>query len=73
MTKNPRDHREWTLEELEEDSQGYLAAQAALREDKENAAKQRAYEADLELYRKAFVEAGGNARDAEAAFQAHRN
>jgi hypothetical protein len=32
MTKNPRDHREWTNVELEQDPQGYLAAQEAYHE-----------------------------------------
>ena len=34
MTKNPRDHREWTNLELEADPEGYLAAQQAFREHK---------------------------------------
>ena len=28
MTRNPRDHREWTNKELEQDPEGYLAAHA---------------------------------------------
>ncbi len=62
MTKNPRDHREWTLEEVEEDSAGYLAAQAIYHEDREKAAEQRAYEDDLERFTEAFVAAGGEQR-----------
>jgi len=73
MVKNPKNHREWELKEIEEDSQGYLSAQAAYHEDKERAGERRAYEADLDLFREAFVAAGGDRKDAEAAFKAHRN
>jgi hypothetical protein len=37
MSRNPRDHREWTNKEVEADPQGYLAAQAARRADTEAA------------------------------------
>ena len=73
MTKNPKDHREWTLEEVEEDSQGYLAAQQAYHEERAQAEERRAYEADFRHFREAFVAAGGAEEAAEAAFQAHRN
>ena len=73
MTKNPRNHREWTNEELEQDSAGYLAAQEAYREDREKADHQRREKDDLERYTEAFVEAGGNRSDAPAAFKAERN
>ena len=40
MTKNPRDHREWSNFDVQDDPQGYLAAQKALREAQEKAEKQ---------------------------------
>ena len=73
MTKNPKDHREWTLEEVEEDSQGYLAAQQAYDEERAQAEERRTYEADLKHFRAAFVAAGGEEEAAEAAFRARRN
>ena len=73
MTRNPRDHRDWTNIEVEEDPQGYLAAQEARRKD-EAAAEQKKRDADdLERFTEAFVAAGGNKSDAAQAFKAHRN
>jgi hypothetical protein len=72
MTKNPTDHRDWTLEEVEEDPNGYLSAQATYHEERAEALERRAHEDDLERFTETFVAAGGEKRDAEAAFRAHR-
>jgi hypothetical protein len=73
MTRNPRDEREWTNKELEEDSAGYLAAQAARRKDEAAAEQKRRDADDLERFTEAFVAAGGSRSDAATAFKAHRN
>lgn len=73
MTKNPRDHREWTNVELQHDSAGYLAAQKAYHEDQAKAREEAFYKDDLRRFTQAFVAAGGEAKDAERAFKASRN
>jgi hypothetical protein len=73
MTMNPRDHREWSNKEVEENPQGYLAAQEAYREHKATEEQKKRDADDLERYTEAFVAAGGNKSDAAAAFRAHRN
>jgi hypothetical protein len=73
MTRNPRDEREWTNKELEADSAGYLAAQAARRKDEAAAEQKRRDADDLERFTEAFVRAGGNKSNAEAAYKADRN
>jgi hypothetical protein len=73
MTRNPRDEREWTNKELEADSAGYLAAQAARRKDEAAAEQKRRDADDLERFTEAFVRAGGNKSDAEVAYRAHKN
>lgn len=73
MTKNPRDHREWTNKELEEDSAGYLEAQQAYREDQAAAAQKKRDEDDRERFTEKFVASGGMRSDAGAAWKGHRN
>jgi hypothetical protein len=73
MTRNPRDEREWTNKELEADSAGYLAAQAARRKDEAAAEQKRRDADDLERFTEAFVAAGGTRSDAGAAYKAHKN
>jgi hypothetical protein len=73
MTRNPRDHREWTNKELERDPEGYLAAQSARRKDQDAQEQKRRGADDLERFTEAFVAAGGSRADATAAFKAHRN
>jgi hypothetical protein len=73
MTRNPRDHTVWTNRELEQDPQGYLAAQEAYREHKATEEQKKRDADDLERFTEAFVAAGGNKSDAAAAFRAHRN
>ena len=72
MTRNPRDHRAWTNKELEQDPQGYLAAQEAFRKDRAKAEEERIYKSDLAHFTETFVAAGGAEKDAEAAFKAQR-
>lgn len=72
MTKNPRDHREWTNKELEQDSAGYLAAQQARREDQAAEEAKRRDEDDRKRFTEKFIASGGNKSDAEAAWKAHR-
>jgi hypothetical protein len=73
VSKNPKDHRDWTLKEVEEDPNGYLAAQGTYHEEKKREREERAHQDDLERFTETFVAAGGEERDAEAAFRAHRN
>ena len=72
MTRNPRDEREWTNRELQDDPQGYLAAQQARREDEALAEQTRRDADDLEHFADAFAAAGGDRSDARAAFKKHR-
>jgi hypothetical protein len=71
--KKPRDYRAWTNREIEQDSEGYVAAQQAYREDQEAAEQQRIEADDERQFTERFVEAGGRERDAAAAYKAHRN
>jgi hypothetical protein len=73
MTKKPRDHRTWTNKEIEEDSEGYLAAQVAFAEDRDAAERQRRDGDDLARFEEAFVRAGGTKSEAPAAYKAHKN
>ena len=72
MTKNPRDYRVWTNKDAQQDPQGYRAAQQACREDQAKAKEERIYKSDLRSFTEAFVAAGGEQKDAEAAFKAQR-
>lgn len=47
MTRTPRDHREWTNYEVEEDAQGYLAAQRVYNEHVEGETNRRREEDDF--------------------------
>jgi hypothetical protein len=73
MTKKPRDHRAWTNEEIEQDSEGYLAAQVAFAEDQDEADRQRREADDLARFEEAFVNGGGSKNEAAAAYKAHKN
>jgi|SRR5215213_8814103 len=73
MTKKPRDHRTWTNKEIEEDSEGYLAAQVAFAEDRDAAERQRREADDLARFAEAFVNAGGSKNEAGAAYKVMRN
>jgi hypothetical protein len=47
MTKDPRNPNRWTNREIEADTEGYLAAQAAHAEDREEGERQRREADDL--------------------------
>jgi hypothetical protein len=72
VTKNPRDPRTWTNIEIAKDTQGYLGAQQAWREDREAAALRRTEEDDKARFTERFIRAGGKRQDAEAAFSRQR-
>ena len=59
MTKDRRDPNAWTNEEIEQDSEGYLAAQKAYREDRAEQDRAAAEDADREMYVREFVRQGG--------------
>jgi hypothetical protein len=73
VTKNPRDPRQWSNTEIAKDSQGYLAAQQAFREDRDAAQIRRREVDDLNRFTESFVRAGGKREDAEEAFWSKRN
>jgi hypothetical protein len=73
MTRNPRDHREWSNKDVEQDPQGYLAAQEAYREHKATEEQKKRDADDLKRFEEAFVQAGGSRTDAAAAYRAHKN
>jgi hypothetical protein len=72
MTKDRRDPNTWTNLEIEADSEGYLAAQRAYREDREQQERAAAEDADRELYVREFVRQGGD-RDAARAWRKARD
>jgi hypothetical protein len=71
--KEPRNPYRWTNREIEADSEGYVAAQQAYREDQEAAEQQRIEADDEARFTESFISAGGRERDAAAAYKAHRN
>jgi len=71
--KNPRDPGTWTNKQIEQDSEGYVAAQQAHREDKERAERQRREANDEARFVERFVAAGGRAADAPGAWRKTRN
>ena len=73
MTKNPRDERVWTNFEVQEDAQGYLAAQQARREDAEAEEAKRREDNDKARFIEEFVTEGGDPNDAAAMWRAVKN
>jgi hypothetical protein len=73
MTKNPHDHREWTNEDIQEDAEGYLAAQQTYREEAEALEAKWREEDDRARFTEQFVAAGGNRADAAAEWRRMRN
>ncbi len=71
--KDSRNPNNWSNREIEQDSEGYRAAQSAYRQDQGVAATQRQAEQDQERFTKAFVVAGGTRADAHDAYRAKRN
>ena len=72
MTKNPNDHREWTNEEVEQDSAGYLAAQERYHDLKHQAEEANRLADQREAFVAEFVRNGGRESDARNAFEEHR-
>jgi hypothetical protein len=73
MTKNPRDERVWTNIEVQEDAQGYLAAQLRRRQDEERELQRRREADDRDRFTEAFVAEGGDPDDAKAVWKEIRN
>jgi hypothetical protein len=73
MTKNPRDERVWTNIEVQEDAQGYLAAQQRRREDAEAEVAKRREESDKARFIEEFVAEGGEPDDAAVMWRAVKN
>jgi hypothetical protein len=71
--KDSRNPNNWSTREIEEDSAGYVAAQAAYRLDQAVAADRRQEQQDQERFTKSFVVAGGTRADAHEAYRAKRN
>ena len=71
--KDPRNPSKWTNREIEADSDGYVAAQQAYRDDQEAAERQRQEADDERRFREAFLANGGRERDTATAYKAHRN
>jgi hypothetical protein len=70
--KNPRDPRTWSNREIEGDSEGYVEAQQASREDRAAAEQERRDTDDLERFTERFVRDGGRRSEAAAAFWTDR-
>jgi hypothetical protein len=71
--KNQRDPSKWSNVEIEQDSEGYVEAQAAYREDREQAETQRREQDDLRLFEEEFVRAGGKRSEAARRFREQRD
>ncbi len=71
--KNPRDPSTWSNKQIEQDSEGYVEAQRAFREDKETAEQQRRTTDDERRFTAEFIRNGGRAADAPAAFRRTRS
>jgi len=70
--KDPRNPYRWSNVEIEQDAPGYIAAQEAFRHAGEEAETRRREEDDLQRFSSAYVEAGGDHKDARAAFREQR-
>jgi hypothetical protein len=68
-----KDPRNWSNREIEEDSEGYKAAQQACRQDEAVAAAQRNEERDRAAFESEYVAAGGTKSGAGDAYRAKRN
>ena len=73
MTKSPSKPELWTGQDISEDGQGYLDAQATAEENAAEAIRKQNEADDREMFTKAFVEAGGKKADAAEAWQMKRN
>ncbi len=73
MTRDPRNPSRWTNVQIERDPDGYVEAQAAYREDREQAETQRREQDDLRLFEEEFVRAGGKRSEAARRFREQRD
>jgi hypothetical protein len=73
MKDKQRNPNKWTNEEIEADSQGYIAAQKAYREDREQQERAAAEDADREMYEREFVRQGGSRDAATREWRKHRD
>jgi len=73
MTKNPRDERVWTNIEVQEDAQGYLAAQKRRWQDEEAEQIKRREEDNKARFTEEFVTAGGDPDEAILVWKTLRN
>jgi hypothetical protein len=71
--KDKRDYRVWTNTEIEQDSEGYVAAQEAFAEDQEAAVLKQRDADDERRFKEEYIRNGGRERDAAAAWTTHRN
>jgi hypothetical protein len=71
--KDQRNPNKWSNTEIEQDSEGYVEAQRAFREDQEAAERQRRDADDERRFTAEFIRNGGRAGDAPAAFRKQRN
>ncbi len=70
--KDPRNPYRWSNGEIETDADGYIAAQEAFRHAGEEAETRRREADDLQRFTEAYTEAGGDQKDARAAFREQR-
>src|SRR5829696_7286651 len=73
MGKKRRDPSLWTTKDVEADTEGYLAAQAAYQEDRAEQERAAAEDADRELYVREFVRQGGDREAGAAAWRKARD
>jgi len=71
--KNQRDPSKWSNVEIEADSEGYVEAQEAHVEDREEAERERRELGDLRLFEEEFVRAGGKRSEAARRFREQRD
>jgi hypothetical protein len=73
MSRNASDHREWTNKEVEQDPQGYLAAQKTYNENMEAERRRGLEEADRQDFERQFIAAGGMKSESDKEWQRHKN
>jgi hypothetical protein len=66
--KHTRDPNRWTNTEIAEDTEGYVAAQKAYREDRAEEARKVREDFDRQTFVSEFVRRGGTREDAERAY-----
>ena len=69
MSKHPRDPNRWSNQEIAEDTDGYLEAQANYREDRKEQQRKVSEDFDLRTFVSEFVRRGGTKEDAERAYR----